>query len=135
MSSFTSRLAYLFRQRSFQVALALWVAICAGAVALCHGTMPLPIGPHPGEPVAMVIWSSIALLFLVLEAGLIGLIARHRAWVAAMWGRPCSVEGYSGLADLYLAHPDFVARYERIEKGFTAYLTSAMRLHATKQPI
>jgi DNA-binding transcriptional MerR regulator len=63
------------------------------------------------------------------------LIARHRAWVAAMWGRPCSVEGYSGLADLYLAHPDFVARYERIEKGFTAYLTSAMRLHATKQPI
>lgn len=60
------------------------------------------------------------------------LIRRHRAWVSAMWGRPCSVERYSGLADLYLAHPDFVARYERIEKGFTEYLASAMRLHAKR---
>jgi hypothetical protein len=50
-----------------------------------------------------------------------------------MWGRPCSVEGYSGLADLYLAHPDFVARYERIENGFAAYLTTAMKLHASKR--
>ena len=25
------------------------------------------------------------------------LITRHRAWVAAMWGRPCSPEAYSGL--------------------------------------
>jgi DNA-binding transcriptional MerR regulator len=60
------------------------------------------------------------------------LITRHRAWVGAMWGRPCSPERYSGLADLYLAHPDFVSRYERIEKGFTDYLTSAMKQHAKK---
>lgn len=60
------------------------------------------------------------------------LITRHRAWVAAMWGRPCSVQSYSGLADLYLAHPDFVARYESIEKGFAEYLASAMKLHAKK---
>jgi MerR family transcriptional regulator, thiopeptide resistance regulator len=60
------------------------------------------------------------------------LLARHRAWVAAMWGRPCSPEAYSGLADLYLAHPDFVARYESIERGFTEYLASAMKLHAEK---
>jgi DNA-binding transcriptional MerR regulator len=60
------------------------------------------------------------------------LIARHRAWVGAMWGRPCSPAAYSGLADLYLAHPDFVARYERIEAGFTAYLTSAMKRHAIR---
>jgi hypothetical protein len=80
VSSFTSSLGYLFRQRSFQVALALWIAISVGAVALCHGTMPLPIGPHPGKPVAMVISSSIALLFLILEAGLIALITRRRAW-------------------------------------------------------
>jgi DNA-binding transcriptional MerR regulator len=60
------------------------------------------------------------------------LIARHRAWVASMWGRPCSLESYAGLADLYLAHPDFVARYEHIEKGFSEYLTSAMRLHASR---
>jgi DNA-binding transcriptional MerR regulator len=60
------------------------------------------------------------------------LITRHRAWVGAMWGRPCSPQRYSGLADLYLAHPDFVSRYERIEKGFTDYLTSAMKQHAKK---
>ena len=60
------------------------------------------------------------------------LIMRHRAWVGAMWGRACSPERYAGLADLYLAHPDFVSRYERIEKGFTQYLTSAMKRHAQK---
>jgi MerR family transcriptional regulator, thiopeptide resistance regulator len=58
------------------------------------------------------------------------LIGRHRAWVATMWGKPCTAESYSGLADLYLAHPDFVARYEQIGKGFTEYLTKAMKLHA-----
>jgi DNA-binding transcriptional MerR regulator len=60
------------------------------------------------------------------------LIKRHRTWVAQMWGRPCRPEAYSGLADLYLAHPDFVARYERIERGFAEYLAGAMKLHAKK---
>ena len=60
------------------------------------------------------------------------LIRRHRAWVAAMWGQPCSPKSYSGLADLYREHPDFVARYESIEKGFTDYLTRAMKLYARK---
>jgi hypothetical protein len=50
-----------------------------------------------------------------------------------MWGRPCSTERYSGLADLYTEHPDFVARYEQIEPGFTAYLAKAMKSHAAKQ--
>jgi DNA-binding transcriptional MerR regulator len=62
------------------------------------------------------------------------LIARHRAWVSAMWGAPCSAQRYAGLADLYLSHPDFVARYERIEKGFAEYLASAMKLHAAGPP-
>jgi hypothetical protein len=78
MRSFNSNLGYLVRQRSFQVSLISWVAISVAAVALCHGTMPLPIGPHPGKPVAMVISSSIALVFLVLEAGLVALITRRR---------------------------------------------------------
>jgi DNA-binding transcriptional MerR regulator len=60
------------------------------------------------------------------------LIRRHRAWVSSMWGRPCTVDRYAGLADLYLSHPDFVARYESIGQGFTGYLTSAMKLHAGK---
>ena len=58
------------------------------------------------------------------------LVTRHRAWVGCMWGRPCPVERYAGLADLYLAHPDFVARYEQIEPGFAEYLARAMKLHA-----
>jgi DNA-binding transcriptional MerR regulator len=63
-------------------------------------------------------------------AGVDALIGRHRTWVAAMWGRPCSAERYSGLAELYLSHPDFVARYERLAPGFAEYLASAMKLHA-----
>jgi hypothetical protein len=27
------------------------------------------------------------------------LLTRHRTWVATMWGRPCSADSYSGLAD------------------------------------
>jgi hypothetical protein len=73
-----SKLAYLVRQRSFHVALILWILISVAAVALCHGTMPLPMGPHPGEPAAMVISSSIALVFLVLEIGLVALITQRR---------------------------------------------------------
>jgi MerR family transcriptional regulator, thiopeptide resistance regulator len=61
-----------------------------------------------------------------------GLVARHRAWVTQMWDRPCTGEAYSGLADLYLSHPDFVARYERIEKGFADYLATAMKAHAAR---
>jgi hypothetical protein len=79
VSSFGSKLAYLVRQRSFQVALGLWIAMSVAAVALCHGTIQLPIGPHPDKPVAMVISSWIALFFLVLELGLVGLITRQRA--------------------------------------------------------
>lgn len=79
MSSFGSKLAYLVHQRSFQVALGLWIAISVAAVVLCHGTIQLPIGPYPHKPVAMVISSRIALFFLVLELGLVGLITRRRA--------------------------------------------------------
>jgi hypothetical protein len=49
-----------------------------------------------------------------------------------MWGTPCPAERYAGLADLYLSHPDFVARYESIEKGFAEYLVTAMKAHAKK---
>ncbi len=61
-----------------------------------------------------------------------GLLARHRAWVALMWGKPCEPAAYAGLADLYLSHPDFVARYERIEPGFCDWLTTAMKAHAAR---
>ena len=61
------------------------------------------------------------------------MIARHRDWVQARWGRSAPVSAYAGLADVYLAHPDFVARYESIETGFAEYLATAMRSWAGRQ--
>jgi hypothetical protein len=78
MGELASKLGYVVRQRSFLLALFLWVLISVGAVVLCQGTMPLPIGPHPGKPLPMVIFSSIALVFLVLEIWLVAFITRRR---------------------------------------------------------
>jgi len=61
-----------------------------------------------------------------------GLIGEHRDWVARMWGRECTPAAYAGLADLYQSHPDFVARYEQLAPGFTAYLVRAMQAHAAR---
>lgn len=60
------------------------------------------------------------------------LLDRHRAWVSRMWGRPCPPESYAGLADIYLAHPDFRTRYETIEPGFTEFMTTAMKAYAAR---
>lgn len=51
----------------------------------------------------------------------------HRAWVAEMWGRPCPPDAYAGLAEMYLAHPDFIARYEALSDGFSQWLPAAMK--------
>lgn len=59
-------------------------------------------------------------------------IQRHRAWIAAAWDKPCPPAAYTGLADLYLSHPDFVQRYETLGPGFAAWLTTAMKAHADK---
>ncbi len=61
------------------------------------------------------------------------LIARHREWIAAMWNQPAPLEAYAGLAETYLAHHDFVARYEQIEPGFAQYLATAMRSWVKRQ--
>jgi len=60
------------------------------------------------------------------------LVERHRQWVTFMWGRECSTEAHAALADLYLAHPDFVARYESRQPGFARFLTDAMRANAAR---
>ena len=72
------RFGTLFKQRSLQLALVLWVLLSLAALALCHGAMPLRIGTHPQPPVALVISSWIALLFMVLEVGLIAWMTRKR---------------------------------------------------------
>jgi len=60
------------------------------------------------------------------------LLTRHRAWVAAMWNRPCRPQAYAGLGELYTLHPDFRARFEAVEPGFTDWLAAAMRAHAER---
>jgi len=54
-------------------------------------------------------------------------LAAHRAWVGEMWGRPCTREAHVGLADLYLSHPEFIARYEALAPGFSQWLPAAMK--------
>jgi hypothetical protein len=77
MTKLTAAARFL-RNPATLIALALWVAISLTALALCRVTTPLHIGPHPQPPAALVISSSIALIFMVVEIGLIALITRHR---------------------------------------------------------
>jgi len=53
-------------------------------------------------------------------------LSAHQDWVAEMWGHPCTADAYAKLSELYLAHPDFIARYEALSEGFSQWLTSAM---------
>ncbi len=61
------------------------------------------------------------------DPALIALLVRHRAWVSTMWGKPCPMQRYAGLADLYESHPDFRARYETLAPGLADYLPAVMR--------
>jgi hypothetical protein len=78
VSSFGRRVEYFVRQRSFRVALVLWAAISVTTVALCRGTMPLRMGPHPPSPLALVISSQTSLVLLLLVIGLVVLITQRR---------------------------------------------------------
>ena len=60
------------------------------------------------------------------------LLERHRQWVGLSWKRMPSAEAYAGLAELYVSHPDFVARYETIASGFARYLADAMKAWALR---
>lgn len=57
-------------------------------------------------------------------------LEEHRALMAKFWGKPCPPEGVEGLADMYLSHPDFVARYEQLASRFSQWLPDAMKAHA-----
>ena len=60
------------------------------------------------------------------------LLARHHAWIAAMWDKACPPEAYAGLADLYLEHPDFRANFDKNGAGFAEWLSSAMKAYAAR---
>jgi len=60
------------------------------------------------------------------------LFDKHRAWVSSMWGRDCPRSGYGGMADMYLAHPDFRTHFDQRGEGFTDWLTTAMKAYAAR---
>jgi len=60
------------------------------------------------------------------------LLDRHRAWISRMWSRDCAREGYAGLADMYLAHPDFRTNFDKHGTGFTDWLADAMKAYAER---
>ena len=60
------------------------------------------------------------------------LLDRHRAWVSRMWDRECAPEAYAGMADMYLAHPDFRTHFDKRGEGFTDWLTTAMKAYAAR---
>lgn len=66
------------------------------------------------------------------SAGLATLLEDHRSLIGQFWGSECTAEGFAGMADLYGSHPDFIARYERLESGFSKWLPKAMRAHAKR---
>src|ERR1700683_4153080 len=75
----------LFRERSLQAAVLLWILLSLAFVALCHGprgAVPLNLPPNQLKqtPVAQVIGSWLALIFLVLECGLVFVLTRKRPW-------------------------------------------------------
>jgi len=63
------------------------------------------------------------------------LLARHHAWIAEMWDRACPPQAYAGLADLYLAHPDFRTTFDgKAGAGFLDWLVMAMKAYAGRLP-
>jgi len=58
---------------------------------------------------------------------------RHAVWVGASWNAAPTAERYKGLAQLFLDHPEFRARYEGRAAGLTEYLAAAMRAFADKE--
>lgn len=78
-------LRWLLRQHSLWIALILWVFLSLAFIALCHGprgAVPLNLPPNQLKqtPIAQVIGSWLALIFLVLECGLVLLLTRRRPW-------------------------------------------------------
>ncbi len=78
-------LRWLIHQRSLWAALLLWTLLSLAFIGLCHGPrgiVPLDLPPNQLKqtPVAQVIGSWLALVFLLLECGLVALLTHRRPW-------------------------------------------------------
>src|SRR5271155_1190459 len=80
-----TKLRWLLSHNSLWVALLLWTLLGLACIWLCHGprgVVPLNLPPHQlrQTPLAQVIGSWLALIFLVLECGVVFLLTRRRSW-------------------------------------------------------
>ena len=66
------------------------------------------------------------------DARLDPILRRHHGWVARTWASPPTAEAYAGLGDLYVSHPDFVARYDAIRPGLADWMAGAMKAFAAR---
>ena len=78
-------LRWIIRQPSLGVAFLFWTTLSVAFIALCHGPngavpLNLPANQLRQSPLAQVIGGWIALIFLVLECGLVLLLTRKRTW-------------------------------------------------------
>jgi hypothetical protein len=64
------------------------------------------------------------------DARLDPLMRRHHAWVAQSWASPPTATAYAGLGDLYVANPEFEARYEAIRPGLAGWLAKAVKAYS-----
>lgn len=116
------------KQRDYEA----WLAARGLGEAVAHAkAAPVAAGPQD--------WRRVEAPLLALfragtppdHAALQAPLEDHRALVARFWRRDCPPPAYAGLADIY-AHPDFLARYEALAVGFSAWLPTAMRAHAAR---
>jgi MerR family transcriptional regulator, thiopeptide resistance regulator len=54
-------------------------------------------------------------------------VTAHRLLVGEMSEMVLPDSAYAGMAELYATHPDFIARYEQLSRGFSAWLPAAMK--------
>ena len=60
-------------------------------------------------------------------------LTAHQTWVSEMWGQNCDAQAYKKLSEIYLAHPDFIARFEALSEGFSQWLSAAMVAWSKRQ--
>ena len=59
------------------------------------------------------------------------LVQRHHTWIKHFWTP--TKESYTGLAQMYLEHPDYRAFYHRYHPDLVDYLVEAMRIFANRE--
>jgi len=110
-----------------------WLVATYGAEmaeAIAASTAHLGAAPEALDPRMAALREIEAALVAAYRAGVAPEAAdlrAHRDWVGEMWGRPCTPEAHAALAETYLAHPDFIARYEALSQGFSQWLPAAMK--------